>query len=178
MCGLVARVGSPDRPGNEFAKLLSGAVVILALYQGVVPLVARLLFDADERFAPALWLPSPWWWITCVAIVAMAVCSLAAIHTREQPSPGPSGAPAGARHPGHEGTGIYDAAAAVVLLVGIYNGVAPFVARLVLDGNLLLALPLRLRAPWWWITSIAVVIATVVVLTLIDQAKQRRFPDG
>ena len=78
----------------------------------------------------------------------------------------------------NQGTGIYDAIAAVVLLVGIYNGVAPFVARLVFDGNLLLALPLRLPAPWWWIASIAVVLTTVVLLSLIDQAKKRRFPDG
>ena len=76
-----------------------------------------------------------------------------------------------------EGTGIYDATSAIVLLVGIYNGVAPFVARLVFDGNLLLALPVRLPAPWWWIASIAVVLATVVLLGLIDQAKTRRFPD-
>ena len=178
VCGLVARVGAPDRPGDGFARLLSGAVVFVALYQGVVPLVARLVFDADQRFAPALWLPSPWWWIMCVAVVAVAVSVLAAIHTRGLPSPGPSGAPPGARDQGDEGTGIYDAAAAVVLLVGIYNGLAPFVARLVFDGNLLLALPLRLRAPWWWVTSIAVVIATVVLLALIDRAKQRRFPDG
>jgi hypothetical protein len=73
-----------------------------------------------------------------------------------------------------KGTGGYEAASAAVFLVGIYNGVAPFVARLVFDGKLLLALPLRLRAPWWWITSIAVLVATIALLELIDQAKKRR----
>ena len=111
--------------------------MFLALYQGAVPLAARLLFDADQRFAPALWLPSPWWWITCVAIVAVAVCLLAVINTEEQqPSPDPSGGSSDARTQRDAGTGIHDAASAIVLLVGIYNGVAPFVARLVLDANL------------------------------------------
>jgi len=58
-------------------------------------------------------------------------------------------------------------------LGGIYNGVAPFIARLIFDGNHLLALPLRLRAPWWWITSLAVIVVTLLLLTMIDAAKQR-----
>ena len=40
-------------------------------------------------------------------------------------------------------------------LLGIYNSIAPFVSRLIFDGDLLLALPLRLPSPWW-LTSIAV----------------------
>lgn len=71
----------------------------------------------------------------------------------------------------------YDAASAVVFLVGLYNGLAPFVSRLLFDGDLLLALPLRLGAPWWWITSLAVLVVTFVLLALIDQAKDRALAD-
>ncbi len=56
-----------------------GVVVFLGLYQGLVPLVVRPLFGADQRFAPALWLPSPWWWIACLAIVVTALALLAVI---------------------------------------------------------------------------------------------------
>ena len=58
-----------------------------------------------------------------------------------------------------------------MFLVGIYNGVAPFVSRLLLDGDLLLALPLRLPSPWWWVASLAVIAATLVLLEAIDRAK-------
>ena len=50
----------------------SGIVTFLGLYQGAVPLVVRPLFGADQRFAPALWLPAPWWWIACLSVVAVA----------------------------------------------------------------------------------------------------------
>jgi ABC-type microcin C transport system permease subunit YejE len=36
---------------------------------------------------------------------------------------------------------------------------------------------LRLSAPWWWITSVAVIVATLIVLVLIDNAKQRGHTD-
>ena len=65
-------------------------------------------------------------------------------------------------------------ASGIVFLVGIYNGIAPFVARLVFGGDdLLLALPLRLPSPWWWITSIAVLVVAGVLLVVIDEAKKR-----
>jgi len=56
----------------------------------------------------------------------------------------------------------------------VYNGIAPFIARLIFDGDLLLAFTLRLPAPWWWIASLAVVAAAVALLEAIDRAKQRR----
>lgn len=161
--------------------IASGVVAFVGLYQGAVPLVVRLLFDADQRFAPALWLPAPWWWITCLAIVLVALGVLAVIHdAKERRFPNqPNGtqSPASTKQDSTEdidGAGAYDAASAVVFLVGIYNGVAPFISRLIFDGDLLLAFPLRLRAPWWWITSIAVIVVTVILLAVIDQAKQRR----
>jgi hypothetical protein len=69
------------------------------------------------------------------------------------------------------GTGGYDALSRLVLLVGICNGVAPLLARLVFDGNVLRALPLRLAKPWWWLTSLALIVTTVL-LAVIDNAKQ------
>lgn len=66
-----------------------------------------------------------------------------------------------------------DALSGLVLLVGLYNGVAPFVARLLFDTDLLLALPLRLAAPWWWLTSLAVIAISFLLLTSIDNAKRR-----
>jgi phosphatidylglycerophosphate synthase len=167
--------GTHDKARHDVA---SGIVIFLGMYQGAVPLAVRLIFDGDQRFAPALWLPSPWWWIACITIVLVAVALLAVLYTGKQRrslAPGRSQPSEGTRQ--NNGTAGYEAASAVVLLVGIYNGIAPFVVRLIFDGNQLLALPLRLGAPWWWITSVAVVIVTVVLLTLIDQAKQRSVAD-
>jgi len=70
------------------------------------------------------------------------------------------------------GSGGYDALSGLVFLIGIYNGVAPFISRLIFDGNLLLAFPLRLPAPWWWITSLAVIAVATALLTVIDNAKE------
>lgn len=158
----------------------SGLVTFVGLYEGLVPLLVRLLFGADQRFAPALWLPPPWWWIACAAVVLIALVVLALIHDAKQrrfPHEREDALPSSTeRDPtdGKSGTGVFDAISAVVFLVGIYNGVAPFIARLVFDGNLLMALPLRLRAPWWWITRLAVIAATIVLLAVIDDAKQRQ----
>jgi hypothetical protein len=175
-----------ERQNRQGYDVAIGVVTFLGLYQGAVPLVARLLFDADQRFAPALWLPAPWWWIACLAIVLTMVALLAVLHDTRQrrfpTEPAPGSAPAGMPETStqkSDSTAAYDAASAVVFLVGIYNGVAPFVVRLIFggEGNLLLALPLRLPAPWWWITSIAVLVTTVVLLAVLDQAKQRRHRD-
>jgi len=89
------------------------------------------------------------------------------------PEPGPA-APAPERGSTDDTAALFDVASAVVFLVGLYNGVAPFVSRLVFDGDLFLAFTLRLRAPWWWITSIAVLVVTAGLLILIDEAKERR----
>ena len=154
----------------------SVVVTFLGLYQGAVPLLARAVFGAEQRFAPAMWLPAPWWWIACLGIVAVMVVLLAVVHrARERHAP-PSAAapPVGAPDDPHEGRDAgYDALSAIVLLAGIYNGIAPFVARLVFDGDLFLAFTLRLPAPWWWIASLAVVALAVVLLELIDRARNR-----
>jgi hypothetical protein len=155
-------------------------LVFLGLYQGAVPLVVKLAFGRGQRFAPALWLAPPWWWIACIAVAAVAFALAATVdggrpsRTRDPDPEAPSGAHQDrTAERGSRPAGAYDAASAVVLLAGIYNGVAPFIARLVLDDGLLLALPLRLGAPWWWITSIAVAIATVALLAVIEHAKER-----
>lgn len=67
----------------------------------------------------------------------------------------------------------YDALSGAIFLVGIYEGVVPLVARIVFDGTPFLALPARLDAPAWWIVSIAVIVVAVVLLELVDRAKQR-----
>ena len=152
-----------------------GVVGFLGLSQGAVPLVARGLFDRDERFALALRLPSPWWWIACIAISGVALALLVVIDSgRQRRSPvEPTDHPRAAR-PEPAGSGGYDALSGLVFLMGIYNGVAPFISRLLFDGNLLLAFPLRLPAPWWWITSLAVIAVAAALLTVIDNAKQHR----
>lgn len=151
-----------------------GVVAFLGLYQGAVPLVVRGLFDRDQRFAPALWLSAPWWWIACIVIVVATLAILALLAPDGDAAAEVTGiddAPAAAN-----GTSGYDALSGLVLLVGVYNGVAPFVARLVFDSDLLLAFPLRLAAPWWWVTSLTVIAVAVVLLAVIDAAKQRRHP--
>jgi hypothetical protein len=146
----------------------AGVVVFLGLYEGLVPLVARLLFDADQRFAPALWLPSPWWWIACLVIVVVALALIAVID-------GAKGRrfaaePEVKRRADFDG---YQLASALVFLLGIYNGIAPFIARFVFgsDGPVL-ALSLRLPAPWWWITSLAVLVGTLVLLIVIEDLRR------
>lgn len=162
-----------------------GIVSFLGLYQGAVALAGRALFGADQRFAPALWLPAPWWWIACLAISAVALGLVVALDGARRRAVEPARAPVPAAAPvvssspaptpaPADGTAQgYDAVSAVVFLVGLYNGLAPFASRLLFDGDLLLALPLRLGAPWWWITSLAVLVVTFVLLTLIDQAKDK-----
>ncbi|SFE29316.1 hypothetical protein SAMN05216574_10334 [Blastococcus tunisiensis] len=166
----------------------SGIVTFLGLYQGAVPLVVRPVFGADQRFAPALWLPAPWWWIACLGVVAVAGALLAAIHrARERhvppvrPVDGATVSPPEStadEDPGADRAAGYDALSGLVLLVGLYNGVAPFVARLVFGGDLLLAFTLRLPTPWWWIASLAVVVLTVVLLAVIDRGKERSGSGG
>ena len=159
-------------------------MAFLGLYQGAVPLVVRWAFDGDQALAPALALPSPWWWITCLAVVLVAVAAVAAvvaIHAAGERHVAPLAAssaaddapPAADDDARDERDRWYDTASALVLLVGVYNGLAPFVARLVLDSDLLLALPLRLPAPWWWIVSLAVLAVTVVAFGALDAARRR-----
>lgn len=176
--------------------LASGLVAVAGLYQGAVPLVVRPLFGADQRFAPALWLPSPWWWIACIGIVVATLAVLVLLDDAKGRRRGPEDAAsapadttpedtipaatttatAAAGPDGDQdadGTGGYDTLSGLVFLVGIYNGLAPFVVRAFGGGRLLLSLPTRMSAPWWWITSAAVLVATVVALAWLDHAKRR-----
>lgn len=149
-----------------------------------MPLVARAVWDRESRFAPAAALDPPWWWIACGAIALLAFAVVAVL------DPGGTddvaedadgdGTGAGAHGGEHDtgdaaafGTGAWDGVSAVIVLVGFYNGVAPFVAHLLLDGDLLLALPLRLGAPWWWMASLAVLAVCFAALVGIDQARDR-----
>jgi hypothetical protein len=170
-----------DASGPDIRRVASSIVVVVGMYQGAVPLVVRAAFGGDQRFAPALWLPSPWWWIACVAIVA-ATLALAVL---EVSGPGDASGvaadPPAGDPPTDPDRGMgravstvgYDALSNLVFLLGVYNGLAPFVARLVFDGDLLLAFTLHLPSPWWWIASLAVVAVALVLLTLIDEAKKR-----
>lgn len=181
-----------DRPRTRAPRgrrTAAVAVAVVGLHQGVVPLVVRLLLDADQRFTPALWLPAPWWWIACVGIAVVALALLAAIDAAgprdvavaataglqdaDSPPPGADGTHASG------GTGGHDAVAGAVFLLGFYNGVAPFIVRGVFGGDsLLLALPLRLPAPWWWIASLGALAASLGLLVVIEQAKQRARDTG
>lgn len=172
----------PDASRHDLRRAASGVVVVLGLYQGAVPLVVRGAFGGDQRFAPALWLPAPWWWIACAGIAALAVAAAAVLESGEEPDRSEA-VDRSERSERSEGTeppdraapvAGYDALSAVVFLLGIYNGIAPFVARLVFDGDLLLAFTLRLPAPWWWIASLVVVAVAIALLEAIDRAKQRR----
>ena len=169
--------GVPASRNTRGYDVASVVVTFLGLYQGGVPLVVRAVFGAEQRFAPAMWLPAPWWWIACLGIVAVMASLLTVIHrakarhappaTTETDVPAPAEDPHEARDAG------YDALSAIVLLAGVYNGIAPFVSRLLFDGDLFLAFTLRLPAPWWWIASLAVVVLALVLLGLIDRAKNR-----
>ncbi|SOE02374.1 hypothetical protein [Blastococcus haudaquaticus] len=155
----------------------SVVVTFLGLYQGGVPLVVRAVFGAEQRFAPVMWLPAPWWWIACLGIVAVMAALLTVIHrakARHAPPPATgTDVPAAEEDPHEARDAGYDALSAIVLLAGVYNGIAPFVSRLFFDGDLFLAFTLRLPAPWWWIASLVVVALAVVLLAVIDRAKNR-----
>ncbi|MBJ7453300.1 MAG: hypothetical protein JHC71_14640 [Blastococcus sp.] len=158
-------------PGTRGYDAASAVVWFVGISQGLVPLVVAGVFDRDGRFALPLLLPEPWWWITCLAVLVLAVVALLAIdHAKERGLPESRQAEPDA---GSSGAGGYDALSGLVLLVGIYNGLAPFVARLIFGGDLFLAFTLRLPAPWWWLASLGVVVLTVVLLEWIDRAKQR-----
>jgi hypothetical protein len=177
-------MGSPDDAAQRPYRIAITIVTVLGLYHGAVPLVMRGLFDRDQRFAPAVWLPAPWWWIACLAVIASAVAVVVVLDDARQRRVPPTGPPAidsrtsaddlpNTTDPATDRAGALDALSGLVFLVGLYNGVAPLVARLVFDANLLLALPLRLPAPWWWLTSLAVIVASVLLLAAIEHTKQR-----
>jgi hypothetical protein len=162
----------------------SAVVWAVGISQGLVPLVVHGVFDRDDRIALPLLLPGPWWWITCIAVILLAVVALLAIDSakeRATPQPAPGAAEAGDRpdaSAAESPASGFDALSGLVFLVGIYNGLAPFVARLVFDGDLFLAFTLRLPSPWWWLASLAVLVLAVVLLEWIDRAKKRATGQG
>lgn len=66
----------------------------------------------------------------------------------------------------------YEGLTSLVALIGLYEGVLPFVGKL-LNWHPFLSLPLRLPAPAWWIVSAAVVVVAIALLDVLDQAKKR-----
>lgn len=66
----------------------------------------------------------------------------------------------------------YDGASGLVWVVGVTQGVLPFLAKAFGWAPAVL-LPCRLDAPAWWIVSAAVIAAATVALILIDGAKER-----
>jgi hypothetical protein len=155
----------------------SAVVWLIGISQGIVPLVAHGVFGRDDRIALPLRLAAPWWWITCLAVVALAVAALLGIDAaKERAAPGPPVVDQAEEPETAESSDPaagYDALSGLVLLVGVYNGLAPFVSRLIFDGHLFLAFPLRLPSPWWWLVSLAVLALTALLLVRIDKAKER-----
>jgi hypothetical protein len=182
--GSLTVMTDPTRRSDAAYRAATGLVTFLGIYQGAVPLVTRGLFGADQRFAPALGLAAPWWWMACIAIVVVTLIAVAFIDaTRERRLRADrvvydDGDRIGAvnatetSNANPSGSG-YDSLASLVLLIGLYNGVAPFLARWVFGGSWLFTLTLRLDSPWWWITSLTVIAVTAVLLALIERAKQR-----
>lgn len=59
----------PSKLPYDLAKVV---VTLTCFFQGIGPLVVRLLLRREPlgtRLRPHLGLPSPWWWIACIAIV-------------------------------------------------------------------------------------------------------------
>lgn len=161
--------------GTRGYDAASAVVWFVGISQGLVPLVVHGVFDRDGRFALPLLLPAPWWWVTCLAVLVLGVVALLVIDDAKEraaavpePSPDEPAEPA----PSDAAAG-YDALSGLVLLAGVYNGLAPFVSRWFFGGDLFLAFTLRLPAPWWWLASLAVLVLTAVLLEVVDRAKQR-----
>jgi hypothetical protein len=158
--------------------LAAGAATVIGLQQGAVPLVVKAVWGRESRLAPASRLDAPWWWLACAAIALVALVVVLVLEPDEPSTPDAGDARATSER-GSTGPATDDRTdadpwhtlSAIVVLVGFYNGVAPLIARLALDGDLLLSLPLRLSAPWWWIASLAVIVASAVALVAIDEAR-------
>jgi hypothetical protein len=174
-------MGHPTADHDRLHTAASTVVAFLGISQGVVPLITRGFLNRNERLAPASWLSAPWWWIACLAIIALALSLIAVIEiarphqglSESVATPDNLAAPTDATQadPDTDRSKVYDSLSGLILLIGLYNGIAPFVTRLIFDVDLLLVLPLRLPTPWWWITSLAVLATTNALLAVIDQAK-------
>ena len=58
----------------------------------------------------------------------------------------------------------------LVFVVGVYEGVVPLVSRL-FGWSPVLALPLHLPEPYWWVVSVSVIVVAVVLLEVLDRKK-------
>ena len=77
---------------------VSAVVFLLGIYQGVIPLVARLVFgeDAHVFLSLPLRLDAPWVWVVSVAALVVAVVLLGVIDaakTRRFPEEAEAGQP-------------------------------------------------------------------------------------
>lgn len=68
----------------------------------------------------------------------------------------------------------YDALSTLALVVGVYEGLLPFPAKL-FDWSPVLSIPARLDAPAWWIVAGVVLIVAATSLDRLDKAKKARF---
>jgi len=166
---------------SQVQRVLAGAVAAVGLHQAGVPLIARGVFGAEQRFAPVAALPAPWWWLTCAALTIVMAIAVLALAPRDAPGEHPTSTETA--EPGQPASDEaadqgWEALSGFVVLVALYNGVAPFVVRLVLGGDLLLALPLYLPAPWWWLAAGFVVVAAAAALVTIDRARHRSDDEG
>jgi len=66
----------------------------------------------------------------------------------------------------------FDALSAIVFVVGLYEGLIPFIAKL-FDADPALSVPSRMDAPAWWIVAGLVLLVAIVLLERIDRAKRR-----
>jgi hypothetical protein len=66
-------------PTNGAHDGASAVVFIVGLHQGLIPLVAGVVFGREPTLALATRLPAPWWWLACVAVVGTALALLVAI---------------------------------------------------------------------------------------------------
>ena len=83
-CGLVREV-SETKPPRRGADAASSIVFVLALTQGVVPLVSKLLFGGAPIWASSARLASPWWWITASGLIVAAALVLDALDRPNRP---------------------------------------------------------------------------------------------
>lgn len=150
--------------------------MLVGLTQGLVPLISRLAFDHTERLAIVSRLAAPWWWVVCLG-VCLASSSVLLLARRRTPLRAvAAGTPSDEAPPSVTERAVSESNAvpALVLLVAIYNGVLPFVTHLASDRPLLFSPTSRLAAPWWWLTSLAVLAVSTIALAWIDKRHDRR----
>jgi hypothetical protein len=74
-------------------------------------------------------------------------------------------------------TRTYDVIANLILLVVLFEGLLPFVAKLI-GVDPVISVPDNLDAPEWWLVSALVIAGGGVLLETIDRAKGRAMSKG